>query len=99
MAGSEWIGSYLDAILESKAGTDDMSRTATAIAADKEALTAAIYFVNEATSDDAALYRTWIRVQCSQDHTSIGESERMRGTLMYTPLCVHSFRGGPVEEK
>lgn len=62
--GNEWIGGYLDAILDSGAGTDDISRTATAIGADKEALTAAKYFVNEVTGhDDAALYRTWVKVQ------------------------------------
>ncbi|CAM6118363.1 unnamed protein product [Calypogeia fissa] len=67
MAGNEWVGSYLDAILDSGAGTDDISRTATAIGADKEALTAAKYFVNEVTGhDDAALYRTWIRASATK---------------------------------
>ncbi|KAL2636358.1 hypothetical protein R1flu_007837 [Riccia fluitans] len=67
MAGNEWIGGYLDAILDSGAGRDDGQLAAKKIGADKEALTAAKYFVNEVTGyDDAALYRTWIKASATK---------------------------------
>jgi sucrose-phosphate synthase len=64
MAGNDWIGGYLDAILDSGAGTDDFRRKSSAIEEDKEALAAAKYFVNEVTEvDDTDLYHTWARVK------------------------------------
>ncbi|CAM6120834.1 unnamed protein product [Calypogeia fissa] len=67
MAGNEWIGGYLDAILDSGAGTDEISRKATAIDAGKEDLTAAKYFVNEVTEhDDADLFRTWVKASATK---------------------------------
>ncbi|KAL3677567.1 hypothetical protein R1sor_027515 [Riccia sorocarpa] len=67
MAGNEWISGYLDAILDSGAGSNDAKVEAQKLGADKDALTAAKYFVNEVTGhDDAALYRTWIKASATK---------------------------------
>lgn len=72
MAGNEWIGGYLDAILDSGSGRDETKLAAAKIGAGSDAVTAAKYFVNEVTGhDDAALYRTWIKVHC-RDREWIG---------------------------
>ncbi|BBN04205.1 sucrose-phosphate synthase [Marchantia polymorpha subsp. ruderalis] len=67
MAGNEWIGGYLDAILDSGSGRDETKLAAAKIGAGRDAVTAAKYFVNEVTGhDDAALYRTWIKASATK---------------------------------
>ncbi|KAL3678007.1 hypothetical protein R1sor_020963 [Riccia sorocarpa] len=74
MANNDWINGYLEAIINTGERldgyrsdgyrSDGPARTA---AASQNVLSAAKYFVNEVTgSDDAAIYRTWVKANATK---------------------------------